>query len=140
MLNVKKIIILSVGILLCFCMACSKKLTTYTEINYSQYIKKLENKETFPLVIGSSSCSACAIYKGTMETFIKNYQVEVFYIDLSTLSEEDYLSLQAQTSFEGTPTTIFIENGNFTSFYNRIDGSQNLTNVISFFENNQYIN
>lgn len=135
----KKIMFILVGFLLCFCLACGKKLTTYTEINYEQYVQKLEDKETFSMVIGSATCKACAIFKGTMEKFIEKYQVEVFYIDISKLENEEYSTLKTQISFDGTPTTIFISNGEVTSFYNRIDGSAGLSTVTNAFKNNGYI-
>ncbi len=119
--------------------ACGNKLETYSEINYIKYLEKLENDETFPLVIGSASCSACAMFKGTMESFIEEYQVEVFYIDISKLNEEEYNSLKTDTSFDGTPTTVFIESGEMTSFYNRIDGTATLSQVKDYFKNNNYI-
>lgn len=138
-LIMKKLGIILIAIIICFTLACNKKITTYTEISYDEYLEKKENKESFPLVIGSTTCSACGIYKGTMENFIEEYQVEVFYIDLSKIEEDDYNKLQAETSFDGTPTTIFINEGNLTSYYNRIDGAGDLTTIKTYFKTNGYI-
>lgn len=135
----KKIFAIVFVALLFFSLSCGKKLTTYTEINYAQYLEKMKNKETFPLVIGSESCSACALYKGTMDTFIKKYQVEVFYIDLSKLTEEEENKLYGQVNFDGTPTTVFIELGEYTSVFDRIEGSAGLSTVKEKFRKNNYI-
>lgn len=135
----KKYILFICIVVLIFTTACSNKLKTYSEINYIEYLEKIENGETFPLVIGSASCSACAMFKGTMESFIKKYQVEVFYIDISKLSEEEYNSLKTDTSFDSTPTTVFFESGKLTSFYNRMDGAESLSKVKDYFKNNNYI-
>lgn len=126
--------------IVCFSTACQRKLTTYTEIDYNKYLEKIEQKDTFALVIGSETCSACAMFKTTMETFIEKYQVEVFYIDTADMSNEDYSSLNSEINFDGTPTTIFIEEGNLTSYYNRIDGAGSLSSVESKFKENGYIN
>lgn len=135
----KKIFILLIVPLLILGTSCGKKLTTYTEINYEQYLDKIEAKDTFPLVIGSEECSACAMYKVTMEMFIEEHQVEVFFVDITKLEKEDLLKLNLQISYDGTPTTVFIEDGNLTSFYNRIDGAKDLKVVKNYFKQNKYI-
>lgn len=134
----KKYLLIIIVILVTFITSCSTKLETYTSLDYAEYLKKLDNKETFPLVIGSESCSACAMFKGTMETFIKDYQVEVFYIDISKLTEEEYNALKTQTSFDGTPTTVFIKDGELTSYYNRLDGTANYSKVKDIYKKNEY--
>lgn len=123
-----------------FCTGCgSKKLSSYDEIGYADYKKLIENKESFPLVIGSSTCSACSLFKPTMESFIKKYQVDVRYIDLSKLSEDDKKSLGSIINFQSTPTTVFFENGEQTSVYYRIVGSESLDNVVNAYKRMGYI-
>lgn len=118
---------------------CSTKLSDYTQVSYEQLAKKIENRETFPLVIGSSECSACANYEITMSGFIEDYQVEIFMIDLSKLSDDEYNELKTATSFTGTPTTVFYKEGVLTSYFNRIDGSESRSVVETYFRNNGYI-
>lgn len=117
----------------------SKQLTTYHEISYQDYLSMIDNEESFPLVIGSATCSACAMFKGTMETFINKYQVDVRYIDISKLSEEDYSALMTDVNFNSTPTTIFIENGKQKSVYQRIVGAESYSNVVSNYKKQGYI-
>ena len=129
-------------IMVCFVIfltGCSKKMTTYHEISYAEYIDKIKNGDTFPLVIGSSTCSACSLFKVTMDNFISKYQVEVFYIDISKLSEDDYNLLRNDVGFKSTPTTLFIENGKHTSVYFRIVGSESLSGVLSAYKKMGYI-
>lgn len=118
---------------------CSTKLSGYTQVSYEQLTKKIENGETFPLVIGSSECSACANFEITMSGFIENYQVEVFMIDLTQLSDDEYDELKTTVSFGGTPTTVFYKEGALTSYFNRIDGSETRSVVEAYFRNNGYI-
>ena len=133
----KKYLLVVLAVLALFLTGCGKK--TYTSLNYVEYLEKLDNKETFPLVIGSDTCSACKLFKGTMESFITEYQVEVYYIDISKLSEDEYNALKSQTSFDGTPTTVFIKDGALTSYYNRIDGAESYSKVVETYKNNNYI-
>lgn len=136
----KKIFCLIIVLFVFLLSGCGNKgLTTYEEINYQGYVKLMENDETFSLVIGSSTCSACSLYKGTMEKFISKYQVNVRYIDITKLSEEEYNLLKTEINFSSTPTTIFVENGNHTSVYDRLIGSETFSNVVSAYTKKGYI-
>lgn len=136
----KKFLCLIMILFVLLISGCSeKKLTTYTEISYQDYVNMMENNETFPLVIGSSTCSACAMFKGTMESFISKYQVNVRYIDISKLSEEDYNLLMTEVNFTSTPTTIFIKDGKHTSVYQRIVGAESISNVVNTYKKMGYI-
>ena len=119
---------------------CTKgNLSTYHEISYKEYVSMVENNESFPLVIGSSTCSTCSMFKPTMESFISKYQVDVRYIDLSKLSEDEKNKLGSDLNFQSTPTTIFFENGKQTSVYYRIVGSESLNGVVSAYKRMGYI-
>lgn len=117
----------------------NKNLTTYTTISYNEYVDLMENDITFPLVIGSSTCSACSMYKVTMERFIKKYQIDVKYIDISKLSDDEYRLLKGEVNFSSTPTTIFIEKGKHTSVYDRLVGAEAFSEVVSKFTSMGYI-
>lgn len=135
----KKVLLSCLTFLCLIISGCSSKLDGYTEISYDDLMKKIENGETFPLVVGSSQCSACANYEITMNKFIADYQVEVFIIDLMKLSDEEYDKLKIDISFTGTPTTIFYKDGKLTSYYNRVDGNKSRSVVEDYFKNNGYI-
>lgn len=135
----KKLLLLGLIFFSLLISGCSTKLDGYTKITYDQLTEKIGNAETFPLVIGSSECSACANYEITMNKFISDYQVEVFMIDLLQLKDEEYDKLMVDVNFDGTPTTVFYKDGKLTSFYNRIDGSKSKSVVEDYFRNNGYI-
>ena len=135
----KKLFICCMMLVTLFICGCSPKLKEYTELTYEELIAKIENKETFPLVIGSRECGACANYKISMNAFIKKNQVEVFEIDLYTLTDEEYDKLKLDTSFDATPTTVFYKDGELTSFYNRITSSVSKSVLEDYFRSNGYI-
>ena len=70
---------------------------------------------------------------------MNDYKVEVFYIDISKITEEEYNALKTQTSFEGTPTTVFYKDGVLTSYYNRLDGSASYSRVVDIYKENGYV-
>ncbi len=121
-----------------FISGCGKR-TTYDEISYNEFKKLVENKESFPLVIGSSTCSACSLFRPTMEAFIKKYDIDVKYIDISKLSEDENNEFTTIIGFKSTPTTVFFKDGEQTSVYDRIVGSEDMNTVISSYKRMGYI-
>ncbi len=130
----KKIIICLMTILL---VGCGNP--KYTEMNYEQLITKLDNKETFVLLLGSDTCSACANYETTMAKVMKDTKVEIFYVNLHLLSEEDYSKVYSKFVVNSTPTTIFIKDGVETSTYNRIVGAADYKTVVEKLKSLGYI-
>lgn len=135
----KKILTILATFILIITLTGCNKYTTYTELSYDEFQAKLENKDTFVIVMGSSTCSACAHYKTTMETVIKDYQVEIFYLGLDKLSDETYSKIYSKYVITSTPTTIFIENGEETSTYNRLIGSKSYNDIVASLEKHGYI-
>ena len=118
-------------------VGCGKK--EYTELSYIDLENKLNNKDSFVLLIGSDTCSACASYEKTMQEVMKDTNVEIFYVNLNALSNEDYAKIYSKFVVNSTPTTIFISEGEETSTYDRIIGAANYDKVISSLEKHGYI-
>ena len=133
----KKFLVLILFVLI-FISGCGKR-TTYDEISYKEFKKLVAKKKTFPLVIGSSTCSACSMFKPTMEAFITKYNIDVKYIDISKLSEDESGEFSSVVGFKSTPTTIFYENGEQTSAYYRIVGSEDMNGVVEAYKRMGYI-
>lgn len=107
----KYIKILFVAIALMFATGCGNKVTTYKQIDYNTYTSLKNAKESYILYLGSSSCSHCQNFKPVLESIIKDYQLDISYIDISTLTEKEYAVVQNDTKLQGTPTIVFIEDG-----------------------------
>jgi predicted bacteriocin transport accessory protein len=122
-----------------FLTGCTNNLKTYKEIKFADFNRMIENEESFVLYIGSSNCSHCAAYTLTINRVVKQHQVSVHYIDVAKLSNEEYDQFYDMVEFDGTPTTIFIENGKEESIFNRIDGNKSYDKVIEMFRKNNYI-
>ena len=135
----KVIFMKKILIILCalFLVGCSNP--KYTELSCDDLFTKLENKDTFVLVFGSDTCSACASYEKTMTKVMKDTKVEIFYVNLHALSEEDYSKIYSKFVVTSTPTTIFIKDGEETSTYNRIVGAAKYEDVIDSLKKHGYI-
>ena len=130
----KKILICLIAILL---VGCGNP--KYTEIGYEQLKTKLDNKDTFVLLLGSDTCSACASYETTMNKVMKDTKIEIFYVNLHLLSEEDYSKIYSKFVVNSTPTTIFIKDGKETTTYDRIVGAADYKTVVDKLKSLGYI-
>ena len=120
-------------------ITCSCEDKTYDEISYSEFKEMMDNEESFVLFIGSTTCKHCDAYKVTLNKVINEYDVDIKYIDISKLDDKDYSALQAKIPFSGTPTTVFIENGEEESSFNRVEGEGSYSEVVEILEKNGYI-
>ena len=111
----------------------------YDKISYDEYKKLIDDKSSFPLVIGRETCSACEAYKTTMEKFIKKYGVDVKYIDLDDLTDSQENEIINDYPISGTPTTIFVKNGEEEDKYNRIVGNAKYSKTEDMYRQNGYI-
>ena len=123
--------------LLIIISGCGNK--TYDEITYDDLNSMLEDKESFVLFIGSATCTHCDAYKVTINKVIKDYDVDIKYIDISKLSDSEVSSLQAKFPFSGTPTTVSVEKGEEKSTFNRIEGESSYSEVVDALKENGYI-
>ena len=131
----KKILILFISLFML--TACGNK--TYDEISYDELNKMLEKKQDFILFIGSDTCSACNTYKGTLNDVIEEYGTDVKYINLASLSKAEESSLVSKFPINGTPTTVFITDGEEEDTHNRIVGSAKKSEIVNEFKENGYI-
>ncbi len=134
----KKIIIILATLCLVFGLSgCKPK--TYDEISYQELNQMIDNKEDFILMLGAETCSACSAFKITLNKVIEDYGVDVKYLDNDKLSEEESSELLSKFYFSGTPTTVFVENGQEKDTNERIEGSQKYSKVVSILKEKGYI-
>ncbi len=142
MKNKKLIIIVIIAIILIAIISLfifNKKESNLIEVNKTELKEKIDNKDSFILVISRKGCSHCAEYLPILKSIIEEYNVKVYLVDTDKYTKEDKEYLSSIANFSGTPTTIFIENGEETSALNRIVGSSNRKDIIKTFKQNGYI-
>ena len=134
----KKILFIIMATLLFITTGCGKE-TTYHEVKIDELTKMVENKESFVLVIGSETCSACESYKPTMEKIISKYNIRINYINIYPLSNEEKAKLLTYAYYANTPTTVYFEKGEATDTHNRLVGAVDYDTVVASLKKNGYI-
>mgnify|MGYP004536547623 CR=1 FL=1 len=109
------------------------------ELNMSELQSKIDNKETFILVISQTDCSHCAEYKPILKEVLAENNITAYEIDEKKLTKEENGQLKNIANISGTPTTVFIVDGEEKSTQSRLVGSANKTKIINRLKANGYI-
>lgn len=93
--------------------------------------KKVADKDTFVLVVTQSKCSHCASYKPKIKKVLTKHDIIGYEIVLDELdaSEKGLLRDIANTEGNGTPTTVFIIDGEEQRTSTRLIGDQEESNI-----------
>lgn len=92
-------------------------------ITVKELQKKIENKDTFILVVTQENCSHCAQYKPVLKKILKEYDIYAYEVDESKISSEDIGTFTDIANISGTPTTLFFTDGVEKSTATRLVGS-----------------
>ncbi len=111
----------------------------FKEIKYNKVVEKIKRKESFVLLLSQTTCSHCLQYKPKLEAVANEYQVEVYYIETDLLDSEVRDELKKYFNYTGTPTTIFVINGEEKSAATRINGDASKDKIINKFKSNGFI-
>lgn len=136
----KKIIkmVTLVTIIIVLVCGCTKK-SHIKEISLDEFKEKIANKDTFALYIGNDSCTHCISYKPILEKVLEDYDITIYQIDNSKLTDDEYNEFRTYINISGTPTIVFITNGEEETTLNRINGEVSRDTTIERFKTNGYI-
>ncbi len=135
--RMKKILISILLIVSIFALSgCGPK--TYDQIDYQTLKKMVSNKEDFVLILGQTTCSACAAYKITINELVKNTGLDIKYIDIDVLDEKEHDYVMEHFYLDATPVTAFVKNGEEVR-EDRITGNQKYSKVEAKFKEKGYI-
>ena len=132
--TIKFFILVFIGVILAGCGN-----TSITEITYKDLEKKLENQESFILEIVQDGCSNCESFSPKFDKVLQKHGLTAVSINRAKLSDIDSTKLDNLYNITGTPTVIFIENGEEPSILRRIIGDVNQDKIISKLKNVGYI-
>lgn len=132
------IILLIILFILVFSNANASKYGLF-ELKSDEVIEKINNKESFVLVISQTTCTHCISYKPVLESVAKKYKIKTYYVDVNLFSEEEDNEFKKYVSYSDTPSTLFIKDGEETTRANRIVGEANEEKIVSKLKQNGFI-
>lgn len=130
------IIVFMLVILLAGCSTSNKHIK---EISLKEFKEMINKKESFALYVGNENCSHCVAYRPTLEKVLNEYNITIYHLDNSKLSEKEYGEFKTYVNISGTPTVAFITDGEEETTLNRIVGEQTKEDTIERFKTNGYI-
>lgn len=126
-------------LIMCFILSGCSENKNIKSISLNEFKQKIENKETFVVYVGNKDCVHCNNYMPTLKKVLKDYNITIYQIDNSKLTEEEYGNFKTYVSISGTPTIAFIKNGEEESTLDRIVGETDEETTIKKFKSNGYI-
>ena len=109
------------------------------QLKYDEVMEKIQNKESFILVVSQTTCSHCKEYKPVFKKILKKNNLTAYYIEYDLLSKEEKKEFVKYINFDSTPVTVFLKNGEETTTANRIVGAREEEYIIGKLKSNGYI-
>ena len=140
----KKVIIIIASILVLIgviiCLFIHSYNSNLIEINYNELKEKIDNNEDFVLCISRTTCSHCLDYKPKLKKVGYKYKIDIYYIDVDLLNDDDLKMFKDTVSFDGsTPITVFFKNGEEKTTATRIEGDVSEEKLINKLKTNGFI-
>ena len=109
-------------------------------LSYDEIMEKIDNKESFILCISRTTCSHCNVYKPKLRKVANKYDIKIYYTDVDKYSKNDLKNFSSKISFDGgTPTTLFIKNGEEKTTATRIEGDVSIEKIVDKLKKNGFI-
>lgn len=141
--NIFYIIVVIAIILIAFILIAtlsSNNKASLINLTYKQVEEKIDNEDSFILVVSQSTCTHCATYKPKLEKISNDYELDIFYIDYDLENNNTQKEFLEEFDLDGsTPITIFIKNGKQTNLFDRLEGDVSESKAIEKFKEMGFI-
>lgn len=119
---------------------CENKKDSYLkDLSYKELEEKVNNKEEFFFVVTRDGCSHCEEFVPVLEKILNDNKIVGYNYNLAKQSDEENGKFDELFAVDGTPTTIFVKDGQEVSIMQRINGNVSEDKVIQKLKNNGYI-
>lgn len=92
------------------------------ELTFNELESKLNNQDSFVLIITQTGCSHCEAYLPVIQNVSDKYKVDFYVLNRTNISDEERTKLKNIANISGTPTTLFYTSGEEKSALNRLVG------------------
>lgn len=111
----------------------------FSDIQYKELMEKIENKEDIVLLISQTTCTHCISFKPKLEEVANKYKVNIYYIDVDLLSDDESAELKSHVNYSSTPATVFLKDGEEKTAANRINGDASKEKIEKKLKSNGFI-
>lgn len=101
------------------------------EITFEELQEKVNNKESFILLLSQTTCSHCIEYKPVLKKVLTEYDIVAYELSIDKLDKTEKAKLNDIANASGTPNTVFIENGEEKNTANRLVGTASESKIKS---------
>lgn len=107
------------------------------EINLTELNNKISNKDSFILYVKQTNCEHCKSFSPIFVSALKDSKLSAYSLNMTNLSEDEQKTFDNMFTVEGTPTVLFITEGE--EGFLKIEGEQSKDKIISVFKNTGFI-
>ncbi|MGN0973881.1 MAG: thioredoxin domain-containing protein [Bacilli bacterium] len=132
----KKLFLLLTIIFSCLLFTGCSSLKT---ISLDELKEKLDNKESFILEVIQTDCSHCKEFSPRFKKVLKDNNLTAYQIDTQKLSENEKKEFDSIIYVSGTPTVVFIKDGEEKATHYRISGAVSNDKIIEKLKKAGYI-
>ena len=113
----RKTVIVLLALMLLICTGCQKKSKYVIEKSAAEIIELFDSKQDFVLFCGTKTCETCAQFRPVLEEVCEDYELTVYYLDVSDYESDDIKNLTYNYLYrlEWTPSVYVIKEGRVTA-------------------------
>ena len=100
------------------------------ELTYKELEEKINNKESFVLIYTQSTCGICHEFKPTLKKTLAKQNFYGYEIVLDKLDKAERAKLNDIANVSGTPTMIFIKDGQEINSSHRLVGARTEDEIV----------
>ena len=100
---------------------------------------KINNKESFVLVLTQTGCSHCEQYLPELKLALNEVNLHAYTLNITDLNQTQNETLESYVRFGGTPTTVFFKDGTEKTSLNRIVGYASKAKIIERLKSLGYV-
>lgn len=109
------------------------------ELSLSELNKKMDEKNNFSLIVTQTNCGHCTRFKPELNKFLEKNDLFIYELDFQKLSSEEKTKFKEHINVSGTPTIVFINNGEETDTSKRLIGGVSESKLEETFKEQGYI-
>ena len=107
------------------------------DISLNELNTKVSNKDSFILYVKQTNCEHCKAFSPVFVSALKDSKLTAYSLNMTDLSEDEQKTFDNMFTVDGTPTVLFITEGE--EGFLKLEGEQSKEKIISTFQKTGFI-